>query len=76
MWCAYAFAILAFMGYRGATIAEFVQWFSTTFLQLVMLSIILVSQAIQNRAADRREAMIQQMLDALCDQEGIQPEQE
>lgn len=71
MWCAYAFAILAFLGYRASTIAEFVQWFSTTFLQLVMLSIILVSQAIQNAAADRREALLLKLVEELCAEEGV-----
>jgi hypothetical protein len=46
MWCAYAFAVLALLA--------LIQWLSQTFIQLVMLSVIMVGQAILSRAADRR----------------------
>ena len=71
MYCAYFFAVLALLGFDGSSPAAFVRWFSTTFLQLVMLSIILVSQSIQNAAADRREAMLMRMVDELCEHEGV-----
>ena len=57
MWCAYAFALLALISLpdairngRAATIS----WIAQTFLQLVLLSIIIVGQNIQSAAADKR----------------------
>jgi hypothetical protein len=46
MWCAYIFAILAVLGfpYGSTSIPQYVQWFSQTFIQLTMLSIIMVGQ--------------------------------
>jgi hypothetical protein len=57
MWCAYAFAILALFGLPAAIqdgVAGTVQWTAQTFLQLVLLSIILVGQNVQAAAADKR----------------------
>ncbi len=58
MWCAYAFAVLALVVLPQATRAPLllVQWISQTFIQLVMLSILMVGQNIQGRAADQRAA--------------------
>ena len=45
MWCAYAFAVVALIGLPGAInggVYDVVQWIAQTFLQLVLLSIILV----------------------------------
>lgn len=55
MWCAYVFAMLALIAlpYVHATLA-LIQWISQTFIQLVMLSVIMVGQAVQSRAADKR----------------------
>lgn len=55
MWCAYAFAILAVIAlpYVHSTL-QWIQWTSQTFIQLVMLSVIMVGQAVQGRAADKR----------------------
>ena len=57
MWCAYAFAALAFIslpdairGGRSALIA----WIAQTFLQLVLLSIIMVGQNIASEKSDRQ----------------------
>lgn len=57
MWCAYTFAILALIslpeaihGGIGTTIA----WIAQTFLQLVLLSIIMVGQEIQGRKTEAR----------------------
>jgi hypothetical protein len=57
MWCAYAFAMLALISLpdaihqgRGAIIA----WIAQTFLQLVLLSIIMVGQKVAGAAADKR----------------------
>ena len=71
MWCAYAFAVLAIIGYQGNTPADFVRWFSTVFLQLTLLSVILVSQSRQNAAADRREALLLKLVEELCAEEGV-----
>ncbi len=60
MWCAYAFALLALLvlpqAFSGGLLA-FVQWVSQTFIQLVMLSVIMVGQNILGRASDKRAAM-------------------
>jgi hypothetical protein len=51
MWCAYAFAglTLTSLPENLDSLAHFVQWLSTSFLQLVLLSIILVGQELQGR---------------------------
>lgn len=58
MWCAYAFAVLALVVLPQAVASPLllVQWISQTFIQLVMLSILMVGQNIQGRAADQRAA--------------------
>ena len=57
MWCAYAFTILALVslpdairGGRGPLIA----WIAQTFLQLVLLSIIMVGQKVAAAASDKQ----------------------
>lgn len=60
MWCAYAFALLALVVLPqaiGGGILPFVEWLSQTFIQLVMLSVIMVGQNILGRASDKRAAM-------------------
>jgi hypothetical protein len=60
MWCAYAFAILALVVLPeaiGGGLLLFVQWVSQTFIQLVMLSVIVVGQNILARASDKRAVM-------------------
>ena len=60
MTCAYLFAVIALVGLPGAvqlavTTASplpLVSWFAQTFLQLVLLSIIIVGQRIQSVASD------------------------
>lgn len=49
MWCAIAFALLALSSLPSSlgSVRDFVQWLSTTFLQLVLLSIIMVGQRVQ-----------------------------
>jgi hypothetical protein len=58
MWAAYAFSLLAFVGLPSAikqgTLA-IVQWVAQTFLQLVLLSVIMVGQDV---AAGRTETII------------------
>jgi hypothetical protein len=60
MWCAYAFAVLALLVLPQALdggMLTFVQWVSQTFIQLVMLSVIMVGQNILGRASDKRADM-------------------
>lgn len=46
MWCAYIFVGLAILGfpYGSDKLPDYVQWVSQTFIQLVMLSVIMVGQ--------------------------------
>ena len=57
MWCAYAFAgfdlISLPVAIRGG-VATIVGWIAQTFLQLVLLSVIMVGQNVQADAADAR----------------------
>ncbi len=57
MWCAYLFAIIAFISLpeaiRGGK-ATTISWIAQTFLQLVLLSIIIVGQKVQAKASDKR----------------------
>ena len=57
MWCAYAFAGLALFSLpeavRGGT-GTLIAWIAQTFLQLVLLSIIIVGQKVDGAAADKR----------------------
>jgi len=57
MWCAYAFGVLALISLpaaiRGGT-ATLIGWIAQTFLQLVLLSIIMVGQNIAARKSDRQ----------------------
>jgi hypothetical protein len=57
MWCAYAFALFDLISIpeaiRSGT-AAIVSWVAQTFLQLVLLSVIMVGQNVQAAAADKR----------------------
>jgi hypothetical protein len=61
MWCAYAFAILALVALPSALKSgdplQLIQWISQTFIQLVLLSVIIVGQNISSRASDKRAEM-------------------
>ena len=77
MWCAYAFAILALVALPSAIKTgdplALVQWISQTFLQLVLLSVIIVGQNIASRASDKRAEMTYKDAEAtLHDAEQIQ----
>jgi len=57
MWCAYIFAGLALVSLPEAIrggIAPLVAWTAQTFLQLVLLSIIIVGQKVDGAASDKR----------------------
>lgn len=59
MWCAYAFAALALISLPDAIRLgrpAIISWIAQTFLQLVLLSIIIVGQNIQSAASDKRSA--------------------
>lgn len=68
MWCAYLFAGLAIWG--GTAVDwhnpfQIVQWISQTFLQLVLLSIIMVGQKVLSKASD---AQATEMHDAIMEE--------
>ena len=58
MWCAYAFALLALISFPAAISSGqpiiIVAWIAQTFLQLVLLPIIIVGQNVQAAASDAR----------------------
>lgn len=57
MWCAYAFTILALFALPSAIkqgTYYVIVWLSSSFLQLVLLPVIIVGQNIQATAADKR----------------------
>lgn len=69
MWCAYSFALLAVVALPDAlnsgSLLPIVQWLSQTFIQLVMLSVIMVGQNVQSRASDKRAEMTYEDADAI-----------
>jgi hypothetical protein len=57
MWCAYAFALLALVSLPDAIkagTAPLIAWIAQTFLQLVLLSIIMVGQKVAAAASDKQ----------------------
>jgi hypothetical protein len=57
MWCAYAFALFDLISLPDAIrvgTSAIVSWVAQTFLQLVLLSVIMVGQNVQAAAADKR----------------------
>ena len=59
MWCAYAFAGLALISLPASIhqgTQALIQWIAQTFLQLVLLSIIIVGQKVESAASDDRAA--------------------
>ncbi len=68
MWCAYVFAAVALVSLPAAIRAGLpatVTWTAQTFLQLVLLSIIIVGQNVQSAAADQRAEATYQDADAV-----------
>ncbi|TMF48365.1 MAG: DUF1003 domain-containing protein [Chloroflexi bacterium] len=69
MWCAYAFAALALVSLPAAIASHnpviLVSWVSQTFLQLVLLSIIIVGQNVQAAASDKRAEATYEDADAV-----------
>ena len=62
MWCAYAFAAVALISLPAAiashSVIVLVAWFAQTFLQLVLLSVIIVGQNISAVAGDARQVKL------------------
>jgi len=59
MWCAYLFTVIALLGLSPALKPGgegLIAWIAQTFIQLVLLSIIMVGQNVQSLAADARSA--------------------
>jgi hypothetical protein len=57
MWCAYLFTVIALLGLQPALKPGgegLIAWIAQTFIQLVLLSIIMVGQNVQSIAADNR----------------------
>ncbi len=73
MWCAYIFAAIAIFGLPSAVhngLGGIVQWIAQTFLQLVLLSIIIiVGQNVQAGASDERAENTYQDAEAVLHEE-------
>ncbi len=70
MWCAYAFTILALISLPDAIKAgkaALVAWIAQTFLQLVLLSIIMVGQKVAAKASDKQAYQTYKDAEALLD---------
>ena len=69
MWCAYAFAALACVSLPSAIRTHspvvLVSWISQTFLQLVLLSVVLVGQNVIATASDKRSEATYEDADAV-----------
>ncbi len=77
MWCAYVFALIALISLPDALkagTAAIISWIAQTFLQLVLLSIIIVGQNIQSAASDKRAEATYDDADAIL-HEAVQIQQ-
>ena len=74
MWCAYAFTGLALVALPSAVgsgnLQQLIAWVSQTFIQLVMLSVIMVGQNILGKAQDKRAEMTYNDADATFHEAG------
>jgi low affinity Fe/Cu permease len=62
MWCAYGFAALAAVGFPGFhDVKALVGWVSSYFLQLTLLSIVLVSQNLQANKTDQLHGKVDEL---------------
>jgi hypothetical protein len=68
MWCAYAFGLIALISLpeaiKGGT-GTLVAWVAQTFLQLVLLSVIMVGQKVAAKASDKQALQTYQDAEAL-----------
>lgn len=70
MWCAYAFAGLALISLPAAIAggtAPLIAWIAQTFLQLVLLSIIMVGQKVAAAASDKQALQTYKDAEALLE---------
>ena len=68
MWCAYIFTIIALISLPSAIAggtATLISWIAQTFLQLVLLSIIMVGQKVAARASDKQSLQTYKDAEAL-----------
>ena len=69
MSCAYLFAVIAFISLPEAILSEdpleIISWIAETFLQLVLLSIIIVGQNIQSEIAEQQAQTDRETLAAI-----------
>ncbi len=76
MWCAYLFAALALVSLPAAIhggVATLVAWTAQTFLQLVLLSVIMVGQKVSAEASDKQALQTYKDAEALLEiQDDIQ----
>ena len=55
MWCAYAFSLMVLPGFREChNLHDWIQYFSTAYLQLVMLPLIMVGTSVLSKASEKR----------------------
>jgi hypothetical protein len=77
MWCAYLFTLLALLGLPAALKPGgegIVAWIAQTFLQLVLLSVIMVGQNVQSLAADARAENTFKDTEAILDRLDVRTE--
>ena len=70
MWCAYLFAIIALISLPSAIEggkATLVSWIAQTFLQLVLLSVIMVGQKVSAQASDKQALQTYKDTEALLE---------
>jgi len=70
MWCAYAFAIIALISLPDAIktgTSTLIAWIAQTFLQLVLLSIIMVGQKVAAAASDKQALQTYKDAEALLE---------
>lgn len=70
MWCAYVFAIIAFISFPAALqggVATLIAWIAQTFLQLVLLSVIMVGQRVAAQASDKQAEQTYRDAEALLE---------
>ena len=70
MWCAYLFTIIALISLPAAIhggAATLISWIAQTFLQLVLLSVIMVGQKVAAEASDKQALQTYQDAEALLE---------
>ena len=77
MWCAYLFTLIALIGLPAALKPNgegLIAWIAQTFLQLVLLSVIMVGQNVQSLMADARAENTFKDTEAILDRLDIHTE--